>query len=173
MRNMAVGAGRRKTKNISPSSLHQETEPEDAQQPATINFQAFASIWPNPAFFPVPVYASTPYWTWVNPGCTNLGELSPNSPLGKHPRETNQGEKRAEESTVLAPKTLRFDDPSEAAMSSIWTTLGIKNQKSSGCFDSGAFFAGFGLRGEGTSTRMLQANPAALSRSLTFHEIVE
>ena len=29
---------------------------------------------------------------------------------------------------VLVPKTLRIDDPSEAAKSSIWATLGIKNE---------------------------------------------
>ena len=33
---------------------------------------------------------------------------------------------------VLVPKTLRIDDPSEAAKSSIWATLGIKNESVSG-----------------------------------------
>lgn len=94
---------------------------------------------------------------------------SPSSPtLGKHSRE-NEGER-----CVLIPKTLRIDDPNEAAKSSIWSTLGIKNEK----IDSvrGArLFKAFNTKAdhrnrESDASFILQANPAALSRSLNFRE---
>ncbi|KAL5544496.1 hypothetical protein UlMin_008280 [Ulmus minor] len=73
---------------------------------------------------------------------------------------------------VLVPKTLRIDDPSEAAKSSIWATLGIKNESISG----GGMFKAFKSKGDEKKTMpetspVLRANPAALSRSLNFHEI--
>ncbi|CAA7035064.1 unnamed protein product [Microthlaspi erraticum] len=117
--------------------------------------------WPytwNPGLYPV-----YPYW--------NIPVLSssPNSTLGKHSRdekETTQGKQRY--GSVLVPKTLRIDDPNEAAKSSIWTTLGIKND---------VMFKGFNskkevkISKEETETSLvLCANPAALSRSINFHE---
>ena len=73
---------------------------------------------------------------------------------------------------VLVPKTLRIDDPSEAAKSSIWATLGIKNETGSG----GVMFKGFQAKKKEKNhhnveaSPVLMANPAALSRSLNFHE---
>lgn len=68
----------------------------------------------------------------------------------------------------MVPKTLRVDDPNEAAKSSIWTTLGIKNE---------VMFKGFDSKKEVTidkeeteTSLVLCANPAALSRSANFHE---
>jgi hypothetical protein len=74
----------------------------------------------------------------------------------------------------LVPKTLRIDDPSEAAKSSIWATLGITNEKSSS-INGGGLFKGFQSKSEDRNymagtTSVLQANPAAFSRSLNFHE---
>lgn len=73
---------------------------------------------------------------------------------------------------VLIPKTLRFDDPSEAAMSSIWETLGIQKESPS---SRGAGFKAFQSKGDekshvAGSSPVLRANPAALSRSINFHE---
>ncbi|XP_047958825.1 cyclic dof factor 3 [Salvia hispanica] len=123
MRNVAVGSGRRKTKN----SIHP-------------NYHADALLFAPHHGFPLSFYPAAFY-------CS--------SGLGKHSRDG-----------VLVPKTLRIHDPSEAAKSSIWTTLGINK-------DSGGMFVG--RRGVGDDTtlaaaKLLRANPAALSRSLNFHE---
>ncbi len=45
--------------------------------------------------------------------------------LGKHPREQLEG--RRVDGALWAPKTLRIDDPKEAAQSSVWNALGMPN----------------------------------------------
>lgn len=94
--------------------------------------------------------------------------------LGKHSRDRNLMEEEQSEKGILVPKTLRIDDPDEASKSPIWATLGIKpdeiDPKS-----SGTIFIGFEPKKEGKShlldgTQILEANPAALSRSHTFQE---
>lgn len=122
---------------------------------------------------PMPVYPS-PYWSSVS-------WLPPTGPiLGKHSRDGEairpQGvdsEPKKQKNSVLTPKTLRIDDPDEAAKSSIWATLGIKNENAS----KGDIFKAFQTKGEEkkkqTATEpcpALQANPAAFSRSLRFQE---
>ena len=114
--------------------------------------------------------------------CT-AASLSPTSPLGKHSRDgdvirsTDNSQKEEPSSKlkngqrVLVPKTLRIDDPSEAAKSSIWATLGIKNESASG----GGMFKAFQSKKDEKdhvleASPVLCANPAALSRSLNFHE---
>ncbi|KAL6181633.1 hypothetical protein ACLB2K_048284 [Fragaria x ananassa] len=157
---------------------------------------------PPPAFappgMPIPVFPA-PYWNcgvpfqvpvpWFNPQPASPNQKSPNSAssspiLGKHSREgeilrpevhlEKEEPSKQKNGCVLVPKTLRIDDPSEAAKSSIWTTLGIKND----CISSGkGLFKAFQSQSKGdqkkhvleTSPAML-ANPAALSRSLNFHE---
>ncbi|KAL0431720.1 UNVERIFIED_CONTAM: Cyclic dof factor 2 [Sesamum radiatum] len=157
-----------------------------------------------PASFPLPFYSSPPpYWGCAVPGAWNVPWIiqpaptssqshtspssSPNSPtLGKHSRDDNilkpansEEETRREsnsEKCLWVPKTLRIDDPGEAAKSSIWATLGIKNDRVDPV-GGGGLFKAFGSQSKGdrkaqapeTST-VLQANPAALSRSLSFHE---
>ncbi|XP_009758869.1 cyclic dof factor 1-like [Nicotiana sylvestris] len=168
----------------STSSVLTEKENNSSTHDLKI-FQAFhpqvpyfqGAPWPYSGF-PGSFYPAQPYW-----GCTlaspwNVPWLSsdqsvhntgPSSPtLGKHSRE-NEGER-----CVLIPKTLRIDDPNEAAKSSIWSTLGIKNEK----IDSvrGArLFKAFNTKAdhrnrESDASFILQANPAALSRSLNFRE---
>lgn len=105
----------------------------------------------------------------------------PNSPtLGKHAREGDmirpdylqkEDSPKQRNGCVLVPKTLRIDDPSEAAKSSIWATLGIKNESASG----GGMFKAFQSKKADKNhvvetSPVLRANPAALSRSLNFHE---
>lgn len=78
--------------------------------------------------------------------------------LGKHSRE--------EESFI--PKTLRIDDPNEAAKSSIWSTL-----KEGSLSGTGRIFKAFQSKAATTldnTAMVLQANPAAFSRSINFHE---
>ncbi|KAI3452293.1 hypothetical protein Pfo_008958 [Paulownia fortunei] len=158
-----------------------------------------------PASFPVPFYSTAPaYWgcavpgawsvPWVIPPTRTASQShtpptsGPNSPtLGKHSRDDNilklantKEEETLKESNsekcLWVPKTLRIDDPGEAAKSSIWATLGIKNDRVDSV-GGGGLFKAFQSQSKGdekthvpeTST-VLQANPAALSRSLSFHE---
>lgn len=147
-----------------------------------------------PSGFPLPFFP-TPFWNCTMPGNWNSSWFSshsspsnlkstssgPNSPtLGKHSRDGDiikQDSLHKEEPSkqrngcVLVPKTLRFDDPSEAAKSSIWETLGIKNESVSG----GGMFKAFKSTNKDEknhveASSVLRANPAALSRSLNFHE---
>lgn len=137
MRNVAVGSGRRKTKNSLAPNYH-SIMVSDAD---TFVF--------SPHGFPVSFYPASFY-------CG-----APPPVLGKHSRENLDG--------VLVPKTLRIHDPSEAAKSSIWTTLGIKSD-GVGLFKGSFESKGDGRRGVNERAVLLQANPAALSRSLNFHE---
>ncbi|KAF1879396.1 hypothetical protein Lal_00005862 [Lupinus albus] len=116
---------------------------------------------------------------------TNSG---PNSPaLGKHSREENMVKPNDaadedehskggnnKEKSLWIPKTLRIDDLGEAAKSSIWTTLGIENDKADSFSRRGLFKAFPSKRDEKNhvmqNSPVLQANPAALSRSINFHE---
>ncbi|CAL0315195.1 unnamed protein product [Lupinus luteus] len=152
--------------------------------------------WPPPPFsqpcYPMAFYPTPAYWgvnvmpppTWtahpISPQSHSTTCSSPNSPtLGKHSRDGNiisqtnsLKEKTGPESSVLIPKTLRIDDPGEAAKSSLWSTLGIMNEGGGG----GGLFKAFPSSKGGDKNHVveaspvLHANPAALSRSLIFHE---
>ncbi|MQL77805.1 hypothetical protein Taro_010234 [Colocasia esculenta] len=105
-----------------------------------------------------------------NDGCS--GNSSPT--LGKHSRDTSlPGEDKTEKS-LWVPKTLRIDDPDEAAKSSIWATLGIKPDPNESTKKAGIFRA-FQPKTDSKvhpsgGTQVLHVNPAALSRSQTFQE---
>ncbi|KAK8919109.1 Cyclic dof factor 2 [Platanthera zijinensis] len=146
--------------------------------------------WPYPwsnailpsAVIPVPAFcAPTPYpfvpasfWGWTG-GPWNLswagnfnGVSSPSSStstgncspaLGKHSREA--------EKSLWVPKTLRIDDPDEAAKSSIFATLGIKLDE---CCKFRAFQSNAARRNASDAVKLLRSNPAALSRSQSFQE---
>ncbi|XP_051116521.1 cyclic dof factor 1-like [Andrographis paniculata] len=131
-----------------------------------------------PAIYPMPFYP-TPYWNCNLPNAWNLPwpsmsnqKSGPSSPLGKHTRNGELlTESKDQENVVLVPKTLRIDDPEEAAKSSIWETLGIEYSSTT---REGLFKALQPKGGEKkvsvSPSPLLQANPAALSRSITFHE---
>ncbi|KAL5582271.1 hypothetical protein UlMin_014713 [Ulmus minor] len=158
---------------------------------------------PMPAFcppgFPMPFFPAAAYWGCSVPGTWNIPWVpqpaspnqtapssSPNSPtLGKHSRDenalkpNNSGEEEPtkennSERCLWIPKTLRIDDPGEAAKSSIWATLGIKNDRADSCRGGGLFKAFQSNNNEkaqvAETSQVLQANPAALSRSLSFQE---
>ncbi|KAL3528393.1 hypothetical protein ACH5RR_007715 [Cinchona calisaya] len=149
-----------------------------------------------PSGFPMPFYP-TPFWNCGVPGPWSIPWLPPVSPtgnqkssgsgpnsptLGKHSRDgellksNNPGDKESleqkkSEGSILVPKTLRIDDPDEAAKSSIWTTLGIKYDSIS----RGGLFNARQQKGDEkkhlvATSPMLQANPAALSRYVSFQE---
>ncbi|CAL0299028.1 unnamed protein product [Lupinus luteus] len=111
----------------------------------------------------------------------------PNSPtLGKHSREENtvksndvaDGDEHCQgnnkEKNFWIPKTLRIDDLGEAEKSSMWTTLGIEINKADS-FPGGGLFKAFSSKRDEKNhiiqtSPVLQANPAALSRSINFRE---
>lgn len=157
------------------------------------------------ATFPLPFCPTLqPYWGSAVPGTWNIpwvitpaasqnltpSSSGPNSPtLGKHSRDDSNIFKPANgrseggsskdgdsEKNFWVPKTLRIDDMGEAAKSSMWETLGIKNDGTDSITGRGLFKA-FQCRSYGgekhhiaETSRVLQANPAALSRSLSFRE---
>ncbi|XP_023531538.1 cyclic dof factor 2-like [Cucurbita pepo subsp. pepo] len=154
---------------------------------------------PPPNFYPpgipVPFYPAAPFWgctvpnPWTLPWLPqppSLSPITPNSPtLGKHSRDENvskqsdsrdaaQEKDNKAERCLWIPKTLRIDDPGEAAKSSIWATLGIKNDKtdsvSEGLFKAFESKKGDEKNHKTESSPVLQVNPAALSRSIKFHE---
>ncbi|OAY59554.2 cyclic dof factor 3 isoform X2 [Manihot esculenta] len=143
-----------------------------------------------PSGFPVSFYPAPAYWgcsvptPWNVAPCLSPQSLSLNhhcftSALGKHTREGKilnpTHSESPSESSVLIPKTLRIDDPSEAAKSSIWATLGIKSSDKTNLNGGRSLFKGFESKNEDRNYRaetspLLHANPAALSRSLKFQE---
>ncbi|KAL2322021.1 hypothetical protein Fmac_026400 [Flemingia macrophylla] len=144
--------------------------------------------------FPLSVYPANflncgmPVGNWNVPWFSSHSSASkpsssssgPNSPtLGKHSRDSDmirQDSLRKEEApkpkngSVLVPKTLRIGDPVEAAKSSIWETLGIKNESLSGGSMFNAFQPKNDEKNQVEVSPVLMANPAALSRSLNFRE---
>ncbi|XP_065031134.1 cyclic dof factor 3-like [Musa acuminata AAA Group] len=139
-------------------------------------------------FFPASHWGHMSSWpkdTWnvtcVQPSCdllssssiSNNGCPSNNPPtLGKHSRDAISESVEKTEKTLWVPKTLRIDDPDEAAKSSIWATLGIspgkKIKRGGGIFE--AFHSKSDNNQPSDATKVLHANPAAMSRSQTLQE---
>ncbi|KAI3730762.1 hypothetical protein L1987_61938 [Smallanthus sonchifolius] len=128
----------------------------------------------NPGF-PVNFYPPPHYW-----GCTvqvqqspwSMPLMNPNSPLGKHSRDGNEELLKGKDSG-----SLRINDPNKAAKSSLWSSLGVSKDENDGKSINGgvlskAFQSKINENNEvvGSSLANLQANPAALSRSLNFRE---
>ncbi|KAH6830634.1 hypothetical protein C2S53_010113 [Perilla frutescens var. hirtella] len=130
-------------------------------------------------YYPAPAPAPAPFWVSVpsqNTAASALGKhsrdgelLHPNTPQGRESQK-----RKSSESSIVVPKTLRFDDPEEAAKSSIWSTLGIKYDSISreGLFKALQPKSDEKKKAMASTSPLLQlqANPAALSRSLTFQE---
>ncbi|XP_060193782.1 cyclic dof factor 3-like isoform X2 [Lycium barbarum] len=147
---------------------------------------------------PMPFFPANAYWGGTIPGSWNVPWMSPptasqnqitltsgpNSPtLGKHSRHENvlkstgTGEELRKESNpgkrLWFPKTLRIDDPGEAAKSSIWATLGIKHEVVDSVGEG--LLKAFLPKSDdkncvSQNSSFLQVNPAAMSRSLNFNE---
>ncbi|KAK9283597.1 hypothetical protein L1049_011846 [Liquidambar formosana] len=112
-----------------------------------------------------------------SPSTSQNGCLANSSPtLGKHLRDSNSQVEEKAERSLWVPKTLRIDDPDEAAKSSIWATLGIEHNKNEPIIKGGTFKAFQPKTKSSVHTsetgQVLQANPAALSRSQTFQESI-
>ncbi|KAG1338871.1 cyclic dof factor 2 [Cocos nucifera] len=131
------------------------------------SFWGCMSSWPNGAWNVTWLGSDggiSPSSSTSNSGCSGNGSPT----LGKHSRDASlQGEEKMEKS-LWVPKTLRIDDPDEAAKSSIWATLGIKPEE-------GGIFKPFQSKAESKgqtsdAAQVLHANPAALSRFQSFQE---
>ncbi|XP_050228507.1 cyclic dof factor 2 [Mercurialis annua] len=159
---------------------------------AQYNSQLPPTAFCHPAF-PMPFYPAAAYWGCTVPANWNMPWIpqppspnqtaptsGPNSPtLGKHSRDDSvlkpsDTEEEPTKEKIWIPKTLRIDDPGEAAKSSIWKTLGINKDKPDSIGGRGLFkvFESKGNdKNHATETSsVLHANPAALSRSVKFHE---
>lgn len=147
-------------------------------------------------FFPAATYRgctipgnwNIPWPSHTSPANCTATDSGPNSPtLGKHSRDEipliprSPGDEEptkdnSSEKSFWIPKTLRIDDRKDAAKSSIWATLGIKNHKPAEFSSGRSPFKAFGSKNEKKGAHavetspLLQANPAALSRSLNFQE---
>ena len=175
---MMVGAT-----NANPS-------PSNIGSPAMVTVPGFCP--PNIAFpfVPASYWGYVPGWEngkWIPPPFGSTGSMSPScspsnsgcsansSPtLGKHSRDTNTLAEANAEPCLWVPKTLRIDDPDEAAKSSIWSTLGIEPDRNKGVV-RGGIFKPFQHKPdvksqETDADQALQSNPAALSRSHSFQE---
>lgn len=93
--------------------------------------------------------------------------------LGKHARALDGS---IVDGTVWAPKSLRMADPEEAMRSSVWRILGVGSHSD---LTSSSTFKAFQPKTEHKKTTdgdqqivqtTLHANPAAMSRSMYFHE---
>ncbi|KAK4285229.1 hypothetical protein QN277_001956 [Acacia crassicarpa] len=95
--------------------------------------------------------------------------------LGKHSRDVSTQAGDAMRQNLWVPKTLRINDPEEAARSSIWSAFGTKMEHSKPII-KGSVFKSFEPKSEGArshtsnSDQILSANPAAFSRSESFQE---
>ncbi|KMZ71012.1 Cyclic dof factor 1 [Zostera marina] len=147
-----------------------------------------APVVTNPGFCPTPIpfpffWGCTANWpppngvwtmpSWVGVGSSGLGNNC--SQLGKHSRDDDEKEEeeKTEKKSLWIPKTIRIDDPDEAAKSSIWATLGIKPYRNKLGRKPSIFkplHPNKSRQTEATTQAGFLANPAALSRSQTFQE---
>ncbi|GER49963.1 Dof zinc finger protein, partial [Striga asiatica] len=172
MRNVPIGSGRRKNKSYCPRSLpFPGARPETNSGVLCFGHEngpgGPVSPWPIPTFYPPYYYYTPPVW--------NLGFHGPgqNAAVGSGPaKRSREGEPNG--SPVVVPKTLRVDDPREAAKSSIWSTLGIScdSSRREGLIKALQSRGDEKIRSNVINSSLLQANPAALSRSVSFRERV-
>ncbi|XP_078446624.1 cyclic dof factor 1-like [Wolffia australiana] len=150
MRNVPVGAGRRKNKSAAAAAARGRAGPPaesgaEAPEPPVESGGAAEAVkgfaWP--VGFPM-VAAPPPVFFWA----------------AVPPAERRKG-------SVWVPKTLRIDDPDEAAKSSIWATLGISPDPK---ICNGGIFRGFDRKGHVEGAHVGHVNPAAMSRSHAFKE---
>ncbi|CAJ2657179.1 unnamed protein product [Trifolium pratense] len=103
---------------------------------------------------------------------TCSGNRSPT--LGKHCRDGSTQEEDTMKPNIWVPKTIRINDPEEAAKSSIWSTLATKSKQNKPVM-KGSVFKSFEPKSNASSrdlddNQILRANPAAFSRSGSFQE---
>ncbi|VAH87234.1 unnamed protein product [Triticum turgidum subsp. durum] len=181
MRNVPVGAGRRKSKSLSAASHFLQ--------------RIRAALPGDPLCTPVNTngtvlsFGSDASTLDVSEQMKHIKDLSsvtrtentdaPCFQSRKHPRDGDEERDTKGNGKVWVPKTIRIDDVDEVARSSIWSLIGIKGDKEEkddgkGCklarvFDPKDEAKTSSHRGN-NSLPFLKGNPAALSRSVNFHE---
>ncbi|KAH9602969.1 hypothetical protein KSS87_000851 [Heliosperma pusillum] len=186
MRNVPVGAGRRKNKH-SIASISRD--------------RSFGFLNENVNFIGnglIPQGLSPQVRLFPEISCNSLTSGTPNSPSSrKHTRDATVlffaplgtdnvdviDDNNVENTRVVIQKTSKVPYPIEASNSSIWNTLQIKSDHGvTTPIVKGGFFGGsqmFNSNGhyketsslsDQTSSTALQLNPAAFSRSLSFRE---
>ncbi|KAE8721156.1 Dof zinc finger protein DOF1.3 [Hibiscus syriacus] len=183
--------------NVAPTASGQCSSERTGAPNSTMNAIQWypAPMVAVPGFCPpnIPLQFMPAYWgcvpVWApgggnvsNKGCLSPSPSTSNScgsgnglqTLGKHFREENFVEEDQSEKCILVPKILRVDDPNDASRSPIWATLGIKPGEKDP-LRGGKIFNAFESKVEGKDhvadgSHILEANPAALSRSHTFQE---
>ncbi|CAN8273118.1 unnamed protein product [Cochlearia groenlandica] len=193
-----LNEGLKITVPLNPSSEEAGTISPLPKVPCFPGPPTWPYAWNGVSWTVLPYYPPPPYWgcAGVSPGAWNNftwmpqpnspSGSGPNSPtLGKHSRDENSAEtgtvseeteslgreRNKPERSLWVPKTLRIDDPEEAAKSSIWETLGIKKADTFGAFRPTNKEKSCLSEGKLPGRRPeLQANPAALSRSENFRE---
>lgn len=176
MRNVPVGAGRRKNKNAAVhrrvgkndenSSTSSSTGADSEIAESASGAEVAAAVLP-PSFPCYPWTAATAPPPFYGPYPLLPGFFCyPWAPPAAPQEKTTVG-------SLWFPKTLRIDDPDEAAKSSIWATLGIKPDPK---ICSGGIFRGFDHKStsvdrDSQGVKVNHSNPAALSRSQAFKEI--
>lgn len=142
----------------------------------------------SPPGFPVSFPPAPTYRNYSVPNPSDARSYSPTSATpGKHSRDENifspanlekenpSGESNKSEGRALSSKSMKIDDPGKTAKSSMLATLVIKTKKTNS-INSGGIFDGFQSKSSEErnysqeTLSVLRANPAALSRSLKFHE---
>lgn len=104
---------------------------------------------------------------WAPPAVVAAAATSPVT--GKRSLEQGESFEAEKKGSLWVPKTLRIDDPDEAARSSIWTTLGLHNRPES--MSSGGIFSAFHTKEVNESPLQARhSNPAAMTRSMAFQE---
>ncbi|KAJ4885391.1 Cyclic dof factor 2 [Raphanus sativus] len=183
-------------KSMLNAQIGLQEEPNEGSNPSNKETVAISPLPKVPCFAgPPPPPPTWPYawngvlvdeklnsFTWMPQPTSPPGGSCPNSPtLGKHSRDESITEPETKslgrETTskfgrcLWVPKTLRIDDPEEAAKSSIWETLGIKKDEKADTFR--AFRSSHQVKSSLSNGKLPgrrpepQANPAALSRSRT------
>ncbi|KAI4332832.1 hypothetical protein L6164_017709 [Bauhinia variegata] len=106
-----------------------------------------------------------------SPATSSGGSDNRSPTLGKHSRDANTQTEDTTKQYLWVPKTLRINDPKEAAKSSIWSTLETKSEQNKPIMKGGVFKS-FEPKSDSSSQNspVLRANPAALSRSDSFQE---
>ncbi|CAI8607083.1 unnamed protein product [Vicia faba] len=105
---------------------------------------------------------------------TCSGNRSPT--LGKHCRDGSTQAEDTMKHNIWVPKTIRINNPEEAAKSSIWSTLRTKSQQNKPIMKGGVFKS-FEAKSNASSrdsddNQILRANSASFSRSGTFQESI-
>nr|KYP51616.1 Dof zinc finger protein DOF3.3 [Cajanus cajan] len=127
--------------------------------------------WNSPTMMAVPSF-SMPSVTLPAPAATPYSSPT----LGKHSRDISTLREDAMKQNLWVPKTIRINDPEEAANSSIWSTLGTKSEQNK-LIMKGSVFKSFEPKSSASNhmsddNQILRANPAAFSRSESFQERV-